>query len=48
LSPSNLSDDDDALSVWLVRIEDDGSDLGGSARRLLLTDFLDRGYEETA
>jgi hypothetical protein len=41
-------DDEDALAAWLERIEDDGSDLGGPARRLLLTEFLDRGYEGAA
>jgi hypothetical protein len=40
-------DDDEALSAWLERIEDDGSDLSGPARRLLLSEFLDRGYEES-
>jgi hypothetical protein len=40
-------DDDQALSAWLERIEDDGSDLSEPARRLLLTEFLDRGYEAT-
>ena len=41
-------DDDEALSTWLERIEDDGSDLNEPARRLLLKEFLDRGYEEAA
>jgi hypothetical protein len=41
-------DDEEALSAWLERIEDDGSDLGEPARRLLLKEFLDRGYEEAA
>jgi hypothetical protein len=41
-------DDEDALSAWLERIEDDdGSDLSEPARGLLLTEFLDRGYEQT-
>jgi hypothetical protein len=41
-------DDDDALDAWLERIEDDGSDLSEPARRLLLKEFLDRGYEDAA
>jgi hypothetical protein len=41
-------DDEGALDAWLERIEDDGSDLAEPARRLLLKEFLDRGYEEAA
>ena len=41
-------DDQDALDAWLERIEDDGSDLAEPARRLLLKEFLDRGYEDAA
>jgi hypothetical protein len=39
-------DDEKAVSEWLES-EDDTSDLSESARRLLLTEFLDRGYEES-
>jgi len=39
-------DDEEAIAKWLERIEDDGSDLSEPARRLLLTEFLDGGYEE--
>jgi hypothetical protein len=41
-------DDEEALSAWVERIEDDGSDLTEPARRLLLKEFLDRGYEGAA
>jgi hypothetical protein len=40
-------DDEEALSAWLDRVEDDGSDPSEPARRLLLSEFLDRGYEGT-
>ena len=41
-------DNEDALDAWLERIEDDGSDLAEPAGRLLLTEFLDGGYEDVA
>src|SRR5262245_30429051 len=41
-------DDEEVLAAWLERIEDDGSDLSEPARRLLLTEFLDRGDEDAA
>jgi hypothetical protein len=41
-------DDEDAVAAWLERIEDDGSDLSAPARRLLLKEFLDRGYQDAA
>jgi hypothetical protein len=41
-------DDQHALDIWLKRVDDDGSDLSEPARRLLLKEFIDRGYEEAA
>jgi len=41
-------DDEDAISSWLEAAADDDSDLAEPARRLLLSDFLDRGYQDTA
>jgi hypothetical protein len=39
----------DELDAWLdEREDDDGSDLSEPARRALLREFLDRGYEEVA
>ena len=40
-------DDQSAVDAWLEEREsDDGSDLPEAARRRLLSEFLDSGYEE--
>jgi hypothetical protein len=42
-------DDDGAVAAWLeAHDRNDGSDLPDLARRKLLSEFLDRGYEEAA